>query len=420
MPSRRCTICGYETDTKFKFERHSRTHLKCVHCRRTFESYSEASEHEGVCNKLPFKQCPLCPVQCTSIEKIKEHLTKLHGVVMNKELIEFNSPSDKKTSYLICHRSGKPRLSKTDDTRLRLLKKQGSNKINAFCPARMHVDFYNSGRVVVYFVSTHVGHDFSLGRLPLDKEYRAKLAAQIKKNVPLDSILEAERKAFQENSKETGEGNTCGAMSRANLLSRKDLHNIARDFQTRPLKTSSHRVPETTSSRHRVPETTSSRHRVPETTSSRHRVPETTSSRRGHSLADAKAAMIAAMEIAENEDQIDALYKQAAHVKVILQSLATKPSEEILSEPSVTSTSPNTPQKRFCSQQSLKRKMEGKKSPTTIHLVRALIRKNHGTMLNTLEMMHRRDRDVEEGANMQVFSKFLRLKKKISFRHLSH
>jgi hypothetical protein len=66
----------------------------------------------------------------------------------------------------------------------------GSNKINGFCPSRMDVTINNQdGEVSVKFVKTHVGHQMDVGKIPLTKLERNKLATKISQKIPLDDII---------------------------------------------------------------------------------------------------------------------------------------------------------------------------------------------------------------------------------------
>lgn len=60
-----------------------------------------------------------------------------------------------------CHRSGTyiPR-----GKRLRHLKTQGSNKINAYCPAYIQVFIQSDNKLSIKYLETHVGHNLDIGK----------------------------------------------------------------------------------------------------------------------------------------------------------------------------------------------------------------------------------------------------------------
>lgn len=125
------------------------------------------------------------------------------------------STQDAKMTKYICHRSGNF-TSKSKGTRH--LKTQGSNKINGFCPAGLKVTEKN-GVCDVLYTKTHVGHDNDVEHLHLMESERAKLAAKIAAQVPLDSILDEIRDSAN------------GELQRLHLLTKKDLYNIKQCFK---------------------------------------------------------------------------------------------------------------------------------------------------------------------------------------------
>ncbi|XP_024085645.1 uncharacterized protein LOC112128091 [Cimex lectularius] len=72
--------------------------------------------------------------------------------------------------------------------------------------------------IKVKYTKTHVGHDCELGRLSLTTSDRLKIASKINAKIPFDAILDEVRSSVNENLK------------RIDLLTRKDLFNIERDF----------------------------------------------------------------------------------------------------------------------------------------------------------------------------------------------
>lgn len=117
--------------------------------------------------------------------------------------------------HFYCHRDGH---FSSIGKKIRSLKILGSNKINAHCPSFMKVT--ENSRVTVEFSSTHVGHCGDIGRLPLSKAEKDKIASQIAMNVPLKDILQG----FQSSPVES-------EYNRVHLTKKKDLHNIIEQYQ---------------------------------------------------------------------------------------------------------------------------------------------------------------------------------------------
>lgn len=116
---------------------------------------------------------------------------------------------------LRCHRDGKFYKSGKDDDRHRKL--QGSNKINGHCPANIDIVIQICGTVEIVYCETHVGHANELSRIPLSKADKQYFAQKIAIKITFDDILDTARKSRQTNK-----------LTRKDLVTRKDLHNIAR------------------------------------------------------------------------------------------------------------------------------------------------------------------------------------------------
>lgn len=117
--------------------------------------------------------------------------------------------------YYECHRSGSIQTKGTGQK----LKWAPTNKIGKTCPARI-ITSEVGHKIKVNFQRTHVGHTQSIMFLRFTKEERDSLAGQIKLGVPFDRILDDIRESVA--SKKT--------MSRIDLVERRDLHNITRDY----------------------------------------------------------------------------------------------------------------------------------------------------------------------------------------------
>lgn len=102
----------------------------------------------------------------------KQGVEKTTETLFRKE--RTNVVGDVKYHYFVCSRSGNFE-SKTQG--MRHLKTQGSNKIDAHCPASIKVT--ENAKFCVRFIKTHVGHTHDLGHLPLTSKDRGMLAAKI-------------------------------------------------------------------------------------------------------------------------------------------------------------------------------------------------------------------------------------------------
>lgn len=80
--------------------------------------------------------------------------------------------------YYRCFRSGAfSNVSKANESIARNLKRQGSCKMGAVCPAEMIVDFFpDQDEIIVNYYQTHHGHDNELIHLRLTAEERTEIA----------------------------------------------------------------------------------------------------------------------------------------------------------------------------------------------------------------------------------------------------
>ncbi|XP_014250225.1 uncharacterized protein LOC106667071 [Cimex lectularius] len=122
-----------------------------------------------------------------------------------------------------CFRDGK---FKRRGKNIRNVKYMGSNKLDGHCPAK--IDYSCTDRKIsVTYCRTHVGHERELARLPLTKEERKALAEKIAQNVSFDSILNDIRESVSNENFE-----------RIHLLTKKDLFNIAQQYNLKSPKVS--------------------------------------------------------------------------------------------------------------------------------------------------------------------------------------
>lgn len=120
------------------------------------------------------------------------------------------------TVNFVCHRSGRY-VPKGQG--LRHLKIQGSNKLNALCPASIRIRQFSGGKCEVSVSETHIGHENDIGHLNLTKLEREKLAGKIALKIPFEDILDEVRDSICDSN-----------LKRFHLLTKKDLFNIEKSF----------------------------------------------------------------------------------------------------------------------------------------------------------------------------------------------
>lgn len=217
-----CHLCG----RNFNLERSYRYHFKSVH----------GSEFEMDCVKN-FKKCPLCDFKNLRRSQLISHFVSEHSVSIQNEEMVFASleevmewkeaiEHDTNTRFVKdnqqtfidftvmgykCHRSGN---YKSRGHGKRRLKQQGSNKINAFCPASIQVTV---GQVCkVKFQSTHVGHVNDTSHLTLSTQEKSILIEKLSSEMTFHTIIDEIKKSAPTDEK----------LRRIHKISRKDLHNI--------------------------------------------------------------------------------------------------------------------------------------------------------------------------------------------------
>ncbi|KAK7866262.1 hypothetical protein R5R35_001691 [Gryllus longicercus] len=225
-----CMGCGKAFTTKHNLQRHMQ------------------KMHDGVANfahstriKCPESGCDESfPTYC----HLREHLTEHHEKELFVDEIRFSSEEDffrwkeemqiktvslfvadtsKKTMkdgtqklYYNCHRSYTYRGSGQNKRRL---KSAGSIKIGTTCPARLEVTI-KDGMMQVKFWKTHIGHSMDLEHIHLSKAARTEIADRMKLGHSFQQILYDIHNGKLQNIDSR----------RGQLVKRKDLHNIFRDF----------------------------------------------------------------------------------------------------------------------------------------------------------------------------------------------
>ena len=123
-----------------------------------------------------------------------------------------------KTTYFYCNRSG---YFKSKSKGKRILKTQGSSKLNAYCTAGIQLYHLTNHKLKAIVSKTHYGHTCSLGHIPLPQDIRHGIAGQLAMGVHFDSILDKVRNSV---------GNQ---LERTHLIMKKDLYNIEKAFKLR-------------------------------------------------------------------------------------------------------------------------------------------------------------------------------------------
>lgn len=191
------------------------------------------------------KKCPLCPYSNTLKTEVMNHFANDHRIKIQTKYFNFHNLaqfyewknimekdttcryvqnskavtlSGKRTTYLyICHRSG---YYRNHNKGTRKVKYKGSNKINGFCPSELLV-ICEENMCEVHFVKTHIGHSNEIQRVSLTAEERDFIALKIASKVPFDKIVEDVRMSKNHEM----------SLDRLQLLTRKDLYNIAKRYK---------------------------------------------------------------------------------------------------------------------------------------------------------------------------------------------
>ncbi|XP_049840691.1 uncharacterized protein LOC126285389 [Schistocerca gregaria] len=223
----------------------------CILCGRKFTARKNLFAHyRGVHKLQPHTRatirCPKegCRFSCNFLANLRIHVEQEHNTPMVKEVLLFESPEEfqewktkeekeTKSSFVqhcgakrtkggteritfVCHRSGKFQSSSTGK---RLLKSQGSIKLGSHCTAAIELHREESGDCTVVYFKTHFGHEQHIGLLQLSRSDREAIARQIAKGVHFEKILDDVKSSIHS-----------GEPERLHLITRRDLHNIKRDF----------------------------------------------------------------------------------------------------------------------------------------------------------------------------------------------
>lgn len=219
----------------------------CDSCNKHFNNRKDFNYHKKKHNphntfkKAGIKKCPLCEYSNMEVN-LCNHLKDNHDITVKSSSISFSSleefqvwkdNTEKETqSYFViestsatqnyikkkyrCHRSGN---FISESKGLRHLKTQGSNKINAYCPAWINATLHKKGNCDIIFQETHVGHECDLGHLFLKRNEREIIAAKMSLKIPFSQILDDVQDSLHNSQ-----------LERIHLLTKKDLYNIEKSF----------------------------------------------------------------------------------------------------------------------------------------------------------------------------------------------
>ena len=119
------------------------------------------------------------------------------------------------TTYFYCNRSG---YFDSRGTGKRVLKSQGTSKLNGYCTASMTTITTETKAINVEYFKSHYGHQVCLGHLRISDSNRKAIAGQLDQGVSFEHIIDSIR-------------NSVGSkFQRIHLVTRKDLKNIKNAF----------------------------------------------------------------------------------------------------------------------------------------------------------------------------------------------
>lgn len=242
VPSNTCYIC----EKTFAMNSGLKRHLREVH---NIFKHEETLRRRT--NAYNYFKCVICSECCTNYKHFSNHVSNKHNIYIKKESFEFKSAEDffnwknqiedeencyfskqrtyktpsknSQTEWFGCNRSGFYKSRVTE--RKKKIKFQGSAKISGYCPAGIKATCKDDGSISVQYTSTHVGHSSELAHLRLKFEQRKNIAKKIAMNIPFDDILEEIRSSTQNSE-----------IKREHLITRRDLHNIKKEFSLRNKK----------------------------------------------------------------------------------------------------------------------------------------------------------------------------------------
>ena len=253
--------------------------LSCQVCNQTYKNRSGLYKH--MMTKHPRHGTPKairckeqhCTFSCSRLHSLRRHLNDEHAFCMDIEHIRFNTIEGKYYNYSTCNdviynyrtliiftefyrwkeeceQSTNTNFVKSTGGKIvqageeiktyyycsrsgyfnseskgeRLLKSQGTSKLNTYCTAAITLTKTRSQSIEVEYCKTHYEHKISLGHLRLADTDRKAIAGQLMQGVSLQHILDTIR-------------NSVGSkFDRIHLLTKKDLNNIEKAFGIRSVQ----------------------------------------------------------------------------------------------------------------------------------------------------------------------------------------
>ncbi|XP_035233998.1 uncharacterized protein LOC118205822 [Stegodyphus dumicola] len=219
-----CTYCTKQFCTKNSLAKHRirihnirRSNIKCGEdeCRELFPTTGDLRSHLETCHNYSNM------TKCIKLEFQKkqdfyswlsdeERKTKTHFVV--------DSSGQKHKNYtrtlFCCNRSGTYKAKGKGE---RQLKAQGTSKTGFSCTATVILKDFGNRFEAVYF-KEHYKHEKSLCHLPIPKQEKQSIAGKLLQGVEEKRILQDARFSSRDD------------IETKQLITRKDLHNIKRDF----------------------------------------------------------------------------------------------------------------------------------------------------------------------------------------------
>ncbi|XP_067126787.1 LOW QUALITY PROTEIN: uncharacterized protein [Centruroides vittatus] len=128
-----------------------------------------------------------------------------------------------KHHYYTCNCMGDYKQKVDDIDRKRILKSQGTTKLNMKCTAYIAVDEnIQTGQVAVKFCGKHYSHEQTIAHIPLNKTTRISIAAKLRTGIALGRITQDLRQF----SSPTG----YFLAPRSAIVSKKDINNIKKQY----------------------------------------------------------------------------------------------------------------------------------------------------------------------------------------------
>ncbi len=241
-------IVKCSTNTKSHCNSHSK--LECKVCGEQYQTRGGLSKHVAKKHGKPDKEngninCHLCKASFITLNQLISHLTEDHNIQMNTRQLKFptlesfiafkyeeelksntqyiqqcgrQTSLDGKSErfYYYCNRSGKYASQSKGN---RQTKSQGSCKVGSQCTAHMKVRHNKlDGTVDVQCCDYHHSHELKLIHLRIPEKIRQAIAAQLHDGVTIEKIMDNIRDKI------------LTAVTREQLVTRMDIHNIKRQY----------------------------------------------------------------------------------------------------------------------------------------------------------------------------------------------